>query len=49
MGVITGVGFGAARTQDPPLAETCFAARHCPPPGLPSVGAPAEGPDLTDI
>jgi hypothetical protein len=47
-GVITGVGFGAASTQDPPLAETFFAARHCPPPRLPRVGAPAQGPYLTD-
>src|SRR5512134_3305916 len=48
VGVITGVGFGAASTKDQPLAETFLAARHCPHPGLPSVGAPAKGPYLTD-
>ena len=48
VGVITGVGFGAASTKDQPLAETFLAARHRPHPGLASVGAPAEGPYLTD-
>lgn len=48
VGVITGMGFGAASTKDQPLAETFLAARHRPHPGLPSVGAPAEGPYLTD-
>lgn len=48
VGVITGVGFGAASTKDQPLAETFLAARHRPHPGLPSVGAPADGPYLTD-
>lgn len=47
-GVITGFGFGTASAKDQPLAETFFAARHCPHPALPSVGAPAEGPYLTD-
>lgn len=47
-GVITGFGFGAASSKDQPLAETFFAARHCPHPALPSVGAPAAGPYLTD-
>jgi len=44
VGVITGLGFGPASSQDQPLAETCFARRRWPQPGLPSVGAPARGP-----
>jgi hypothetical protein len=40
-GVITGLGCGAASTKDQPLAETFFALRRCPQPGLASVGAPA--------
>jgi hypothetical protein len=47
-GVITGFGFGAASTKDQPLAETFFALRRWPQPGLPSVGAPALGPYVGD-
>ena len=47
-GVITGFGFAPASTKDQPLAETFFAARHRPNPRLPSVGAPAAGPYVTD-
>jgi hypothetical protein len=43
LGVITGFGFGAASTQDQPLAETFFAGRHTPHPRRASVGAPAQG------
>src|SRR5262252_9884718 len=46
--MITGFGFGPARTQDQPLAETCFALRRSPHPGLASVGLPACGPDVVD-
>jgi hypothetical protein len=48
VGVITGCGVGAARTKDQPLAEPFFALRRPPPPGLPSVGAPARGPSVVD-
>lgn len=48
VGVITGFGFGAASAKDQPLAETFFAARHRPHSALPSVGAPAAGPYVTD-
>jgi len=44
IGVIPGCGFGPASTKDQPLAETFFARRHAPHPGLASVGAPACGP-----
>jgi len=44
VGGITGFGFGPASTKDQPLAETFFALRRPPHPGLPSVGAPACGP-----
>ena len=47
-GVITGVGFGAASTKDQPLAETFFALRRQPHPGLASVGAPAQSPYIVD-
>lgn len=47
-GVITGVGFGAARTKDQPLADTFFAVRHTPQDGLRSVGHPACGPYVVD-
>jgi hypothetical protein len=43
-GVITGCGCGAASTKDQPLAETFFALRRFPQPGLASVGAPAQRP-----
>jgi hypothetical protein len=48
VGVITGFGFGAGRTKDQPLADTFFALRRWPQPGLPSVGAPALGPYVVD-
>lgn len=48
VGVITGFGFGAASTKDQPLADTFFALRHQPHPGLPSVGRPALGPYVVD-
>ena len=48
VGVITGFGFGAASTKDQPLADTFFALRRQPQPGLPSVGAPAAGPYVVD-
>ena len=48
VGVITGFGFGPASTKDQPLAETFFALRRHPHPGLPSVGAPACGPYVVD-
>ena len=43
-GVITGWGFGPARTTDQPLAETFFALRHAPQPQWRGAGAPAQGP-----
>jgi hypothetical protein len=46
--VITGCGCGAASTKDQPLAETFFALRRQPHPGLASVGAPAQRPDVVD-
>ena len=48
MGVITGFGFGPASTKDQPLAETFFALRRYPNPGLASVGTPACGPYVVD-
>jgi hypothetical protein len=48
VGVITGFGFGPASTKDQPLAETFFALRRHPHPGLPSVGVPACGPYVVD-
>jgi hypothetical protein len=48
VGGIPGCGFGAASPQDQPRADTCFALRRWPPPGWPSVGAPALGPDVVD-
>jgi len=48
VGVITGFGCGAASTKDQPLAETFFALRRSPQPGLASVGAPARGPYVVD-
>jgi hypothetical protein len=44
VGMSTGFGFGPASTKDHPLAETFFALRRQPHPGLASVGAPAYGP-----
>ena len=48
VGVITGCGFGPASSKDQPLAETFFALRRHPHPGLLSVGAPALGPYVVD-
>jgi hypothetical protein len=48
LGAITGFGFGSASTKDQPLAETFFALRAYPDPGLRSVGAPAQGLYVTD-
>jgi hypothetical protein len=48
VGVITGFACGAARTKDHPLADTFFALRRCPHPRVPSVGAPALGPDVVE-
>ncbi len=48
LGAITGFGFGSARPKDQPLAETFFALRAYPDPRLPTVGAPAQGPYVTD-
>ena len=48
VGVMTGFGFGAASTKDQPLAETFFALRRHPQPGLASVGAPAVSPYVVD-
>jgi Transposase DDE domain len=48
VGVITGFGFGAASTKDQPLADTFFALRRSPHPGLASVGAPARSPYIVD-
>jgi hypothetical protein len=39
VGVITGVGFGSASTQDQRLAETFFARRRCPHPQWCGAGA----------
>jgi hypothetical protein len=47
-GVITGFGCGAASTKEQPLAETFFALRRFPQPGLASVGAPAQSPYVVD-
>ena len=48
VGVITGFGYAPASTKNQPLAETFLAVRHQPHPRLPSVGAPAQGPYVTD-
>ena len=48
VGMITGCGFGPARTKEHPLAETFFARRRSPHPSLASVGAPACGPYVVD-
>jgi hypothetical protein len=47
-GVITGFGFGSARTHDQHLAATLFAARHTPSPRLPSAGLSAHGSYVAD-
>jgi len=46
--MITGFGFGPASAKDQPLAETFFALRRHPHPGLASVGAPACRPYVVD-
>jgi hypothetical protein len=48
LGMITGFGFGPASAKDHPLAETFFALRRHPHPGLARVGAPAGGPYVVD-
>ncbi|MFO1434097.1 MAG: IS982 family transposase [Candidatus Competibacteraceae bacterium] len=48
VGVITGFGYAPASTKDQPLAETFLAVRHQPHPRWPRVGAPAQGPYVTD-
>jgi hypothetical protein len=52
-GIMTGYGFGGASSKDQALAETFFALRtqahrHRHRHRLPSVGAPAQGPYVTD-
>jgi len=47
-GVSTGVGCGAASPKEQPRAETFFALRRQPHPGLASVGAPAQSPYVVD-
>jgi hypothetical protein len=48
-GAITGWGIGPANTNDRILAETFFAARAAPPPGLASVGAPTSDRYVADM
>jgi len=48
VGGITGFAFGPASTKAQLLADTFFALRRWPHPGLPSVGAPATGPHVVD-
>jgi hypothetical protein len=45
VGVITGGGCGAARTQEPHLADRFFARRRCPQWTWQGAGTPAQGPD----
>jgi len=47
-GAITGFAFAQASAKDQPMAETFFALRRYPNPGLPTVGAPAQGPYVAD-
>ena len=47
-GIITGFGFDSASTKDQPLAETFFALRRYPHPGLASLGPAAYGPYVVD-
>jgi hypothetical protein len=46
--MITGFGFGAASTQDQPLADTFFALRRFPQGVWHGAGAPAQGPYVVD-
>jgi hypothetical protein len=48
IGVLTGFGFGPASTKEQLLAETGFALRRRPHPGLARVGTPASGPYVVD-
>jgi hypothetical protein len=48
-GAITGWGIGPASTNDRVLAETFFAARAAPQPGLPGVGAPTSDRYVADM
>jgi len=48
-GVITGWGIGPASTNDRVLAETFFAARADPQPGLPGVGVPVSDRYVADM
>jgi hypothetical protein len=48
-GAITGWGIGPASTNDRVLAETFFAGRATPQPGLPSVGAPTSDCYVADM
>ena len=47
-GAITGFGSGAASTSERLMAETLFAARHTPQPGLECVGRPTKATYVTD-
>jgi hypothetical protein len=47
-GVLTGFGFGSGSAKDQPLADTLFAVRYQPHPGLLGVGWPALGPYVVD-
>jgi len=47
-GVITGCGCGVASTKEHRLADTFFALRRQPHPGLARVGAPARSPYVVD-
>jgi hypothetical protein len=44
VGVLTGLGFGAASTKAHPLADTVFALRRYPQPAWQGAGVPAQGP-----
>ncbi len=46
--IITGFGFCAASATDQQAAQTSFAVRHRPDPGLSSAGSAAAGPYVTD-
>ena len=48
-GAVTGWGIGPASTNDRTLAETFFAARAEPQPGLPGVGAPTSDRYVADM
>jgi hypothetical protein len=48
-GAVTGWGVGPASTNDRVLAETFFAARATPHPGLPSVGVATSDRDVADM